>query len=82
MEKGYCGVRVFVYKNIIQSSNSACIPELHLAAPSLVTQSTSTAYEGNTRQRLHTELHEAQQLNNMRMILSLALNLSGRTKLR
>lgn len=81
MEKGYLGVRVFVYKNIIQSGYSACIPELHLAASSLVTQSTSTAYEGNTRQRLHTGLHEAQQRNNMRMILSLALNLSGRTKL-
>lgn len=40
----------FVYKNIIQSrnSNTGCIPELQLAVVSLVTRSTSTAYEGNT----------------------------------
>lgn len=37
-DKGYWGVMVFVYKNIIQGSNSntACIPELQLAFSSLV----------------------------------------------
>lgn len=44
IDKGYCGVIVFVYKNIIQSSNTACIPELQLAFLSLSTHSTSTAY--------------------------------------
>lgn len=62
-----CGVMVVVYKNITQSSNTACIPELQLASP--ITQSTSTACEGNTTEitnySFHTDLHDArrQQVN-------------------
>lgn len=60
-------MRVFVYKNIIQSSNSACIPELQLAVFSFVTQSTSTAYQGNTSEQnnknftLNFIMHNEQQ---------------------
>lgn len=45
-----------LYKNIIQSSSTACIPELQLAFIFPITRSTSTAYEGNTesKQRLQT----------------------------
>lgn len=50
-------MRVFVYKkNIIQNSNTACIPELQLASFSLVTDNTSTAYEGNQVNRTKTRI--------------------------
>lgn len=55
--KRYGGVMVVVYKNIIQSSTTACIPELQLAFLFPITHSTSTAYEENTdskKQRLQT----------------------------
>lgn len=56
MDKGYCGVIVFFYKNIIQNSNTACIPELLLAFLSLITNSTSTAYEGHQVNRTKTQI--------------------------
>lgn len=64
MDKGYCGVIVFFYKNIIQNGNTDCIPELQLAFLSLITNRSSTAFEGNqvnrTKTQTQTELHVAQ----------------------